>query len=69
MSDPDTYGDEIMKIMRKNMKFLGISKKAYQAIYDGFWDIYCKKPQSPDLNVKKIEGFVPRVKLVVPPQE
>ena len=69
LSDPEQYGDEILRLIRVNMNYLNISRKAYDAVYEGFWDIYCKKPQSPDLNPKKIEGFVPRVKLTVPPQE
>jgi hypothetical protein len=49
------------------LKQLGISKKAYDAVYEGFWDIYCKRSQSPDLNPKKLEGFVQRIKLMTPP--
>ena len=51
------------------MKYLGITKKAWEQVYLGFWEIYCKKPQSPDLNQKKIEGFLGRVKLVTPPED
>jgi hypothetical protein len=29
LSDPEKYGDEILQILRMNMKKLGISKKAY----------------------------------------
>ena len=38
-------------------------------MYEGFWDLYTKKPQTPEINVKKLDGFIQRVKLVVPPQE
>ena len=44
LSDPNSYGDEVLKTIRKNLKFLGVSKKVYDAVYEGFWDIYCKKP-------------------------
>ena len=67
ISDPNLYGDEIMQLIRTNMKYLGVSKKAYDAVYEGFWDIYCKKPQSPDLHPKKVDGFLTRIKLVTPP--
>lgn len=56
-----------MRILREHHKKLGISKKAYDAVYEGLWDLYCKKPQTPDINAKKLDGFVPRIKLVVPP--
>jgi hypothetical protein len=37
-------------------------------VYEGFWDLYCKKPDaSADINVKKLEGFITKVKLVTPP--
>lgn len=39
-------------------------------VYEGFWDLYCKKPANPaDISVKKLESFLTRVKLIVPPQE
>jgi len=37
-------------------------------VYEGFWDLYCKKPvNTTDIPVKKLEGFIQRVKLIVPP--
>lgn len=44
LSDTNLYGDEILKLLRENAKQLGISKKAYDAVYEGFWDLYTKKP-------------------------
>lgn len=58
LSDPSLYGDEILRIMKEHSKKLGISKKAYDAVYEGLWDLYCKKPQTPDINPKKLEGFL-----------
>ena len=55
--------------MKEHSKKLGISKKAYDAVYEGIWDLYCKKPQTQDINPKKLDGFVSRIKLVVPPQD
>ena len=49
---------------------LGLSKEAYDMVYEGFWDLYCKKPHaSADLPVKKLEGFLSKVKLVVTPSD
>lgn len=38
-------------------------------VYEGLWDLYCKKSQSPELNAKKLEGFIQRIKLITPPQD
>ena len=35
-------------------------------VHEGFWDLYCKKPATPDLNVKKLEGWTYRILLKVP---
>jgi hypothetical protein len=51
------------------LELLGISKEAYEAVYEGFWDLYTKKPQTSDINAKKLDGFIQRVKLVVPPED
>ena len=49
-------------------KVLGISRKAYDAVYEGFWDLYCKKPAvAADIPAKKLEGFISRVRLIIPP--
>jgi len=55
--------------MRDNSKDIGLSTKAYDLIYEGLWDLYCKKSQSPELNAKKLEGFIQRIKLLIPPQD
>jgi hypothetical protein len=61
------YGDEILALMKSEAKKLTLSGKAYDAVYEGIWDLYCKKSQSPDLNSKKLDGFVSRIKLLTPP--
>lgn len=38
-------------------------------VYEGLWDLYCKRSQSPDLTAKKLDGFIQRIKLLTPPQE
>ena len=35
-------------------------------VFEGFWDLYCKKPATPDLNSKKLEGWINRILLKVP---
>ena len=70
LSDLSLYGDEFLALMRGQNKHMGLSKKAYDLVYEGFWDLYCKKPaNATELPVKKLEGFIQRVKLVVPPEE
>lgn len=31
-------------MMISNAKEIGLSKKAYNAVFESFWDIYTKKP-------------------------
>jgi hypothetical protein len=54
--------------MKEQGKTIGLSQKIFDLVYEGFWDLYCKKPASTqDIPVKKLEGFIQRVKLIVPP--
>ena len=70
LSDLTLYGDEFLALMRESNKALGLSKKAFDLVYEGFWDLYCKKPASTaDIPIKKLDGFLQRVKLAVPPEE
>lgn len=57
-----------MAYLKIHSKKIGLSQKAYDLVYEGLWDLYCKRPQSADLNAKKLDGFVARIKLSVPPQ-
>lgn len=46
---------------------MGISSKAYDVVYEGLWDLYCKKPASLiDIPIKKLDGFVQKIKLIPP---
>jgi hypothetical protein len=67
LSDTTFYGDEVLRILRDYPNDVGLSEKAYDAVYEGLWDLYCKKPQAMEVNPKKLDGFVQRIKLVVPP--
>lgn len=70
LSDPNQYGDEVLALMAEHGEKLGLSKEAYDMVYEGFWDLYCKKPHATaDLPAKKLEGFIQKVKLVVPPSD
>ena len=62
--DPNRMGDPILRILSKNIESLGISKNSFNIIYEGFWDLYCKKPASSELNVRKLEGWIGRINLV-----
>ena len=68
ISDTTLYGDPVLRLMRESGKEFGLSLKAFDKVYEGLWDLYCKKPQTPDLIPKRLDGFVARIKLLVPPQ-
>lgn len=68
LSDTHLFGDEILALMKENCKELGLSRKAFEFVYEGFWDLYCKKPVNPtEIPTKRLEGFLQRVQLKVPP--
>lgn len=69
LSDTVLYGDQVLQLMRQRSKAIGLSAKAYDGVYEGLWDLYCKKSQSPDITAKKLEPFIQRIKLVVPPAD
>lgn len=66
LRDSHNQGDPVLKIIMNNLDALGISKKAFDLVFEGFWDLYCKKPQAGDLNAKKLDGWINKVKLAVP---
>lgn len=43
LSDPSQFGDEILGLMKSQAKSLTLSAKAFDLVYEGLWDIYCKK--------------------------
>lgn len=53
----DLQGDPVFKVVRANLSKLGIDRMVFDLVYEGFWDLYCKKPLTPELSVKKMEGF------------
>lgn len=71
LSDPAMYGDEVLALLAEHgEQHLGLAKAAYDMVYEGFWDLYCKKPHaSAEIPTKKLEGFIQKVRLVVPPAD
>lgn len=57
-------GDPVLRLLSKNIESLGISKNTFNIVYEGFWDLYCKKPATGELNVRKLEGWINRINLV-----
>lgn len=49
-----------------NLEHLGISEDTFNLVFEGFWDLYCKKPTTTELNAKKLDGWINKIKLVVP---
>jgi len=43
----------------------GLSKNSFNMIYEGFWDLYCRKPGTADLTAKKLENFTNLINLKV----
>jgi hypothetical protein len=68
LSDLSVYGDEVLALLREQSELFGIPAQVYDLVYEGFWDLYCKKPDaSAEIPPKKLEGFITKVKLVTPP--
>mmetsp|Transcript_7483 Transcript_7483/g.11669 ORF Transcript_7483/g.11669 Transcript_7483/m.11669 type:complete len:268 (-) Transcript_7483:61-864(-) len=64
--DPKNYGDPVLKALAENSSLVGISANSYHLVFESFWDLYCKKPVTPDLTSKKLEGWVNSTLLKVP---
>ena len=59
-------GDPVLKLILNNLEHLGIDQETFSAVFEGFFDLYCKKPQSADLSTKKMEGWLNKIKMVIP---
>ena len=64
--DPAKYGDTLLARLFENCDKIGLSQNSYHMIYEGFWDLYCRKPASTDLNAKKLEPWSNLINLKVP---
>lgn len=65
---PARFGDPVFKVLAKNCEELGIQQNVFNLVYEGFWDLYFKRPHaSTGLNSKKLEGWINNINLSVPP--
>lgn len=62
------WGDETLRLLRVHAEELGIVPEVFDLVHETFWDLYCKKSKHPEVGVKKLEGFIARVKLQTPPR-
>jgi len=69
LSDTTQWGDLVLKEMSERAQEIGIDYKTMELVLECFWDIYCRKTVVPELTAKKLEPFLLRVKLSVPPQD
>lgn len=68
LSDPAQYGDEVLALLAEHGEKLGLSKAAYDMVYEGFWDLYCKKPHaSAEIPVRNSRASSPRSNSSCPP--
>jgi hypothetical protein len=66
LRDPKRYGDRLLARFAENGEKIGLSFNSYHMIHDGFWDLYCRKPATPDLTSKRLDGWVNFVNVKVP---
>lgn len=63
--DPARMGDPFLRILVEKCDVLGVPRNSFSMIFEGFWDVYCKKPASPDLQIRnKLEGWINFVNLI-----
>ena len=55
-----------MALILEHCEELGINENSHNMVFEGFWDLYCKKPQTPDWNARKLEGWLNFINLRVP---
>jgi len=66
LRDPRLYGDPVMRAFAEKSELVGVPSNTYHMVHEGFWDLYCKKPCTPDLTSKKLEGWINRIMLKAP---
>lgn len=64
--DTTQYGDRVLRLMAEHAEQIGVSANTYEMVYEGFWDLYCKKPATTDLTAKKLEGWINKINLKIP---
>jgi len=63
LRDPRLYGDPIMRVFAEKSELVGVPANTYNMVHEGFWDLYCMKPTTPDLSSLKLKGWLNRVNL------
>ena len=66
LRDTAQYGDRVLRLLAEHSEQIGVSANTYQMVYEGFWDLYCKKPATTDLTAKKLDGWINKINLKVP---
>lgn len=66
LRDPVLQGDPTFAYLLEHSDDVGISQNSLQMVYEGFWDIYCKKPATTDWTAKKLAGWENFVSLRLP---
>lgn len=66
LRDPRLYGDPVMRLFAEKSELVGVTQNTFHLVHEGFWDLYCKKPSTPDLTAKKLEGWINRIMVKVP---
>ena len=50
--------------MREYQVDLGFEADIFDLVYEGFWEVYTFKAQIPDVSAKKLQAWIPKIKLV-----
>jgi hypothetical protein len=66
LRDPRLYGDSIMRAFAEKSELVGVPSNTYHMVHEGFWDLYCRKPATPDLTARKLDGWINRIMLKAP---
>jgi hypothetical protein len=63
LRDPCRMGDRVLAQMITNADDLGIKRNTFSMVYEGFWDLYWKKPGTSDIKPKALENWLNHIKL------
>ena len=66
LRSPASYGDPVLRLIAEHPEQIGVSKNTYTMVYEGFWDLYCKKPGTADLTARRLEGWINKINLRTP---
>lgn len=64
---PEKFGDKVLGDFAAEAEKIGISANVFNTVWEGFWDLYYKRPVADTgLNTKKFEGWINNINLSVP---